>query len=303
MTLRFFIASLFFFSLSINAKEIAITFDDAPKFGTSIMSGQERTDKIIQGLKAENVEDALFFVTTSNITKENNGIERLKQYTNAGFHLANHSHSHQSANKTPLNEYIADIALAKNILKQFDNLLPYLRFPYLHYGKDQKAIEALQAGIAQLGYQNGYVTIDNFDWYINGLLVDAKSQDKTIDWQQAEKLYVDILWKAIKFYDDIAQQTLGRSPKHVLLLHENDAAALFLPALIRHIRQQGWKIISPQEAYQDPIAKIFPKTDYHKQGRVAAIAHSKGWLKEQLKHQYENAKALDDLMIKYRVVK
>ena len=70
----------------------------------------------------------------------------------------------------------------------------------------------------------------------------------------------------------MAKEVLGRSPKHVLLLHENDLAALFIKDLIKHIRESGGKIISPAEAYKDPIADFIPNVLMNNQGRIAAIA-------------------------------
>jgi len=106
----------------------------------------------------------------------------------------------------------------------------------------------------------------------------------------------------IEFYDDIAVSTLGRSPKHVLLLHENEIAALFIGDLIDRIRAKGWKIISPTEAYTDPIAEMYdPSYVLTGQGRVAAIAHSKGISESRLKNQNEDQSYLDNKAIEYGV--
>ncbi len=260
------------------------------------MTGAERTDKLIKVLQEAKVPDALFFVTTNNITEQNKN--RLKQYTLAGFHLANHSHSHTSANKLGANEYLGDAYKAHLILKDFGNRLPYHRFPYLHYGADITATERLQDGLSELGYKDGYVTVDNFDWAINSILVKAAEQKKTIDYAKASGLYVDTLEQSIEFYDAIAQRTLHRSPRHVLLLHENDAAALFLPDLVARLRSKGWKIISPQDAYKDSIAK---HKAFHKQGRVAAIAANKGIPETDLRHASENMEYLEALFNERKV--
>lgn len=276
-----------------SAGKIALTFDDAPTGDSALMSGEERTQRLIAALKNSAVPDALFFVKTDAVTPSSN--KRLNSYTKAGFHLANHSHSHRSANKIPPEEYLQDIAKAQRVLSEYKNVLPFHRFPYLHYGADKAPIEQLQNGLAKLGYNNGYVTVDNYDWYMNALLVRAKEAGKEIDYQKAADLYVETLWQAIAFYDKIAQDSLGRSPKHVLLLHENDAAALFLSQLVERIRQEGWEVISPQEAYRDPIAEQFPAGLFHKQGRVAALAHSKGMPMEDLRHPAESEAYLDAL--------
>ena len=283
-------ASCALFALNSSAREIALTFDDAPLADTTLMTGAERTRKLIKVLKDAKVPDALFFVTTSNITEQSKS--RLTQYTQAGFHLANHSHSHSSASKLGVNDYLSDAYKAHLILKDFDNRLPYHRFPYLNYGADNTAIEKLQAGLNELGYKDGYVTVDNFDWAIDSILVKAAEEKKTIDYAKASALYVDTLEQAIEFYDAIARKTLKRSPRHVLLLHENDSAALFLPDLIARLQSKGWRIISPQEAYKDPISK---HKVFHKQGRVAGIAANTGVSEADLRHVSENMEYLEAL--------
>lgn len=298
LSLLFFV--LLCFTPITNAREIALTFDDAPTPDSALMSGVERTGKIIAALKEANVPDALIFVKAGYINPQT--AERLKQYTNAGFHLANHSFSHQSANQIGANAHAEDAYKAHLVLKPFKNVLNYYRFPYLHYGKDLAEINQLQGLLAELGYKDGYVTVDNFDWYISSLITKAKEEKKTVDYEKARDFYVNSLYESIEFYDAIAKKVLKRSPKHVLLLHENDAAALFVGDLVKHLRSKGWKIISPQQAYKDPIAKTFPQVVLHKQGRVAAIASGKGIPDAALRHPSENEQYLDQAFAKAGVI-
>jgi peptidoglycan/xylan/chitin deacetylase (PgdA/CDA1 family) len=269
-----------------SAREIALTFDDAPTPDSVLMTGGERTEKLIAALRSVQVEDAMFFIKADYINDETK--KRLLQYAGAGFHLANHSYSHRSAEKIANDDYLADVYRAHLLIKDLPNFLPYHRFPYLHSGKDEASIQYLRKELTQLDYRDGYVTVDNFDWYISALLTKAAEEKKIIDYAKARDFYVQSLMSSIEFYDAIAQKALKRSPRHVLLLHENDAAALFVDDLVIELRKQGWKIISPQKAYQDKIAKQFPKTAFYKQGRVAAIAASKGVPESELRHKSEN---------------
>ncbi len=273
--------------------EIAITFDDAPRADSAIMSGVKRTELIIKGLVESEVSDVLFFVTTGNIGDE--GEARLKRYVEAGHHLGNHSHNHISANKTSVNGFMEDIYQAYLILKDYNGTVPFFRFPYLHYGETNSSIQSIQKYLVELNYRNGYITVNNFDWYINSLLNKAKNERKIIDYEKFGDLYVDVLWEAIEFYDGIAIKSLGRSPKHILLLHENDTSALFISKLVRHIKAKGWKVISPEEAYTDAIAESLPNVLFHNQGRVAALANSLGATIESLQNVAENKEYLDAL--------
>jgi len=137
--------------------------------------------------------------------------------------------------------------------------------------------DAIRQALAERGYMNGYVTVDNYDRYLDRLWQTALREKKKIDYDKLRQIYLEHLWKSIAFYDQMARQAIGRSPKHVLLLHENDLAALYVDELVALLREKGWKIISPTEAYTDPIATNVPEVLLNNQGRVAAIAKANGY--------------------------
>lgn len=111
---------------------------------------------------------------------------------------------------------------------------------------------------------------------------------------------IGILIQRFKKHYRLAREVLGRSPKHILLLHENDLAALFIGDLISKIREEGWKIISPVEAYQDQIATMIPDTLQNNQGRVGAIAAARSY-KKPLSHPSENQEYIDRLYAENQV--
>lgn len=287
---------------SASAGEIALTFDDAPMSGSAWISGTQKTDMIIKHLQDADVPDAYFFVTTGNIGKQ--GKQRLQQYTDAGFHLASHSHSHKSLNKIDEVDYLSDFYKSHLLLKEYDNVLKLYRFPFLHHGNSLAKRQAVHSAFSELDYKIAYVTVDNYDWYLNSKARTAYKEGRSINIDQLRKLYLDTLWGAIEFYDDIAKKSLGRSPKHVLLLHENELAALFLGDLISMLQSKGWKIISPADAYTDPIANIeeAEKLEFNNQGRVAAIARSQGIEPRELVSPAEDEQYLDEQILKYGVI-
>lgn len=257
-------------------RQIAITFDDAPTADGPVFSGEERTRELLRALAAAEVEGAMFFVTTQNIGKAENGTERLAAYVAAGHVLANHSHSHPWLWKTGPEAYVADVERAASILTQHGGAAPYFRFPFLDEGRTRDARDAVRGWLSSNGLRNGYVTIDNYDWYMNALFAEVSNKGGLVDREALREAYVDILLKGVEFYDDLSLEALGRSPAHVLLLHENDLAAMFVDDLVRALRERGWEIIPAEEAYRDPIAEILPETLFNGQGRVAAIAHANG---------------------------
>ena len=84
-----------------------------------------------------------------------------------------------------------------------------------------------------------------------------------------------MIWDTMLYYDEKSIEMLKRSPKHMLLLHENDLAAICLETLITKITSNGWKIITPNIAIQDEIFKARPMTLFNNNGQIAALYHEK----------------------------
>ena len=282
-------------------KRIAITFDDAPIHDGPLFSGTERTRQLMAALKAAKVPQAAIFVTTGNIRGPADE-ERLRAYAAAGHVLANHSHGHRRLSRVGPQAYLADIDRAASTLKGFPNVRPWFRFPFLNEVGDEAARDAVRAGLSARGLANGYVTIDTWDWALIDLVRKAKAAGREIDMAALRELYLEMMLSAVRTYDGIAVEHLGRSPAHVLLAHENDLAALFIDDLVAALRQKGWTVISADEAYRDPIAAITPDTMHLRNGRVAALAAVKGVPPERLADRFHDEKLLK-LLFDQRVMR
>ncbi|WP_299743195.1 polysaccharide deacetylase family protein [uncultured Tateyamaria sp.] len=257
-------------------REIALSFDDAPRGDGQLLDGRTRTVMLIQALERAGVEGAGFFVLTGQIAETDGGSERIAAYQAAGHVLANHTHTHPSLNRTEADAFLADVDLAAEVLSEFGGSIDLFRFPYLREGDTKAKHAAVRDGLAERGLRNAYVTVDNYDWYLQALVDEAVSAGHPLDRAALGQLYVDVLVDAVEFYDAVAKRALGRSPRHILLLHENDLAALFVDDLVIRLRELGWTIISVDDAYEDDIANQQPDTLFHNQGRVAALAHAAG---------------------------
>ena len=261
----------------MNGPQIALTFDDATRGPGPFFDGPERTQKLVDALRRADVEEAMFFVTTRNVDRQGeSGAARIQAYTDAGHALGNHSHSHQWLSRSDTDAYIADLDLAEQQMASFENVQPFYRFPFLDEGRNVEKRDRLREALTERGLRNGYVTVDTYDWYLDLLAKEAKEAGRELDIGELRSLYVDVLVSGTEFYDAMAQKALGRSPRHILLLHENDLSALFIGDLVAELRKRGWTIIPATAAFADPIAELEPDTLFLGQGRIAAIAHEAG---------------------------
>jgi peptidoglycan/xylan/chitin deacetylase (PgdA/CDA1 family) len=264
-----------FFTLPAYAtnQQIALTFDDAPRPDTAYFNSSQRNQYLLKHLAKHKVT-AMFFVTTKHMTDGRE--QRLDDYQQYGQLLGNHSHSHDSANRTSITEFLLDAEQAHKTLSQYSHYRPFFRFPYLHHGETQNKLEGLRTGIKKLGLQQGFVTVDNYDWYLDSLLQQATKTKLDLPLEKWRKVYIQHLIRSVSFSQQMAIKYLGRPVKQILLLHENDLAALFIGDLINTLQSQGWEFISPIEAFQDPLTQTLPNTLFNGQGRIAALAAEKG---------------------------
>jgi peptidoglycan-N-acetylglucosamine deacetylase len=253
---------------------LALTFDDAPRESSAHLDGTTRAARLIAELSAAKVPQVAFFCNTERF--DASGRARIESYAEAGHLIANHSHSHLDLHRVGAARFLEDMRVADETLRGIPNLRKWLRFPFLHEGKTIEERDSMRIALRQMEYFSAYVTMDNYDWYMDSLFQEAVRAGKTIDHEKLRNAYVDLLAESIEFYDGLAREQLGRSPRHVLLLHENDLAALFIGDLIARLRRDGWEIISPELAYADPIAAIEPDTLALGQGRIVAIAEQNG---------------------------
>ncbi len=260
-------------------KRIALSFDDAPRGAGAFLDPDARAKKLTAALKQAGVKQAVFFVNPGNIGKpgHGDGAANLDRYVKAGHVLANHSWSHPRLGSTDADAYLADLDRAEAWLKARPGYRPWFRFPFLDEGgKDKVKRDAIRAGLKARGLINGYVTAESSDWNIESLTIAARQAGKTIDMKALRDLYAESHVEAAEFYNALAVRTLGRSPAHVMLLHETDIAALFIGDLVRGLKAKGWTIISADEAYADPLRDAAPDTPHAQGTLIEALAWEKG---------------------------
>jgi peptidoglycan-N-acetylglucosamine deacetylase len=240
-------------------KRIALSFDDAPRGQGAFLDAEVRPLLLIAALRQANVPQAVFFSNPGRIDASNQAEEQLRNYARAGHVLANHTATHPSLSDVTADRFLADIDAAEQWLRPEIGYRPWFRFPQLDEGgKDGAKRDSVRAGLKARGLRNGYVTADGWDWYLESLTIKAKKDGKRMDQRALRDLYVETHVQAADFADNLARKTLGRSPAHVLLLHETDLAALYLEDLASALRADGWTIISADEAYRDPMGSEKP---------------------------------------------
>ncbi len=258
-------------------KRIALSFDDTPRFEGALYSDDERSIRLIAALHEGDVKQAAFFINPGKLMEKPGGKARIAAYVAAGHVIANHTFSHPQLRDTDTQIYINNIRAAADWLDGRKGNRPWFRFPFLDEGgKDKVKRDAIRGALDEMGLRNGYVTVDASDWFYDAEFGKAMNAGKTVNMDALKALFVESHVGAAAAYDRIAREALGRSPAHVMLLHESDLTVLALPDLIAALKAEGWEIITADEAYADPIANEMPDVPYSQGTIIEMIAWERG---------------------------
>lgn len=248
------LAVLPFSPIAVNASgpAVAFSFDDGfdPRHNAQAV---EQNLAILSALDDAGVHAILF--PAGHIVDSPQGLALVHAWGAAGHAIGNHSYSHSNlaSDAVSLSAYIADAARNQALLEDQPGWVKRFRFPYLKEGDTAEKRDGFRNWLAESGYASGAVSIDASDWYYNTRFLRWHRAHPDADTTPFRDAYLAHLLDRAQYYDGLSRQVLGRSVKHVLLLHTNAINADFLPDIIAMFRAQGWNIVSPQDAYADPV--------------------------------------------------
>jgi peptidoglycan-N-acetylglucosamine deacetylase len=257
------------------AQTISFTFDDGFDPRTA---GDAATlnAQMLAALRDQSITTMLFPAGRRVDSPE--GLRLVAQWAAAGHAIGNHSYAHRSfgARQTTVAEFTEDVERADRLLAGMRGWTKMLRFPYLKEGDTAEKRDQLRRWMTERGYGHGYVSIDTSDWYYSQRFVAWRARDAGASVTEFRDVYLEHLWNRATYYDRLAREVTGRSPAHVMLLHTNALNAAFLGDVIAMFRRRGWTIVSPAEAFADPVYARHPTTVPAGESVIWALAKEAG---------------------------
>ncbi len=261
----------------LRSQSVALTFDDGPRLDQQVrMDAAGKNRAILAALRGAKVSSVLFVAGRRVDSPE--GLALTRAWGEDGHRIANHSYAHRyfHSEAATLAGFETDLLKNEDLLQGLPNYTRWFRFPFLKEGDTAAKRDGARAFLAAHGYRNGHVSIDASDWYYDQRLQVRLGQEPNADLGPYRKAYLDHLWDRAQYYQGLARAVLGRDVKHVLLLHHNLVNALFLPDVIRMFRGKGWTIVSPSEAYDDPVYRLEPDVLPAGESLLWSLAKEKG---------------------------
>lgn len=245
------------------AEGVALTFDDLPTMSLTPDApyASVTTKALLDGLRRHHLP-ATGFAIGERLEGDGGRAHTVlvNRWLAAGMEVGNHTYSHESLNKIPVEQYIADVARADAILKPLlaARRLPlrWFRHPYLETGLTVEARRTFETWLTGHGYRVAPVTMENSDYVFALPYDDAVLRHDRPEAERIRRAYLDHTARAVAWYRRAAFQLLGRRPDFVFLLHATRLNADSLNQLAAILRRNDLHVVTLDRAMRDPAYRI-----------------------------------------------
>jgi len=259
---------------SVRAQSIALTFDDGPDMADSTgMDAAQRNAAILRQLAAAHIKSILF-VTRTDADPARNAL--IRAWGDAGHEIGNHTATHPDFDRLSLEAFEQELLVCDAAIRDMPGFKRRFRFPYLKEGNTAAKRDGFREFLDAQGYQPGPVSVDASDWYYNQRLLARLHKLPHADRLPYRDAYLQHLFGRAQYYDGLSRAVLGRSARHVLLLHHNLINALFIGDVVQMFREKGWTVIDAETAFQDPLYAMRPDIVPAGESILWALAKQKG---------------------------
>ena len=237
-------------------RQVSITIDDLP-LGSNldVMTNISRT--LLKKILSSGVP-AIAFVVESRVQKSGEVEQRtalLKEWSDAGIELGNHTFSHPNFAETSLSDYEKDVIagepISKKILKERGRKLRYFRFPFLTTGPTLEAKREFERFLKTRGYRIAPVTLDSKDYIFATAYAAAKKRGDKKMVRQIQQDYIAYLDQAFSFYEECSRRLFGREIPQIIRIHAMDITKDTYEFLIAMLKNRGYEFVSLDTALKD----------------------------------------------------
>jgi peptidoglycan/xylan/chitin deacetylase (PgdA/CDA1 family) len=251
---------------SSRQRQVAVTIDDLPLVSVTRIDAadkRELTRKLLAGITARRIPAVGFvneyglysFRSENEGAPDENGVQLLKMWLDAGLELGNHTFAHVDLHKVPPDAYQRDILRGElvtgRLMQEKGQRLRYFRHPYLHTGLDLETKEQVERFLVQREYRIAPITIENHDWAFAAAYSRAVQKSDQVMMRRIGTEYLSFTKRVFEHNEALSRGLFGREIKQILLLHANALNADYFPELGRMIASRGYSFISLDEALRD----------------------------------------------------
>ncbi len=250
--------------------KVALTFDDLPRNGT-LPTGARESDfarDTIKVLKKHRIPPSYGFINARQLERNPDGAKALQIWVDGGHPLASHTYTHLDLTKNSVEDFQREILRNEPALEL---LMPegkkvggdkhdwrWFRYPYLHEGETLEKRRAVRAFLAGNGYRIAQTTLDFEDYFWNSAYARCLNNKDEASIQWLRESYRTAARELTRYQVQNSRAVFGRDIHHVLLLHLGAFSSHILPDLFQILDEEGFEIVTLEEAQSDPAYDYDP---------------------------------------------
>jgi peptidoglycan-N-acetylglucosamine deacetylase len=264
--------------------KVALTFDDLPLNG-ALPLGKKPSDfarDTIEVLKKHRIPASYGFINAIQLERNPDGAKALQTWVAGGHPLANHTYNHLDLTKNSIEDFQREILRNEPALEL---LMPpgkkiqkgkhewrWFRYPYLHEGDTLEKRRAVRTFLANNDYRIAQTTLDFEDYLWNSAHARCwqNKDEDSIAWLRQS--YRTAAREFIRFGRDNSRTVFGRDIHHVMLLHLGSFSSHILPDLFRILDEEGFEIVTLEEAQSDAAYDYDPDFAEARGGTLVELA-------------------------------
>ncbi|MGE0453947.1 MAG: polysaccharide deacetylase family protein [Vicinamibacteria bacterium] len=246
---------------------MAVTIDDLPAPVSGVPDNSPAalralTERLLASL-ARHAVPAVGFVNEGKLFLEGEAAaaaaqrtDLLRVWLDAGLELGNHTYSHRSLNRLPLEEFETDVlrgeAVTRPLMRERGRELRYFRHPFLQVGLELDKRRAFEDFLKRHAYTVAPVTIDDDDYVFAAVYADALRRGDAETARRVAEAYPIYMESVFAFVEGVSRGLFGREIPQVLLIHTNALNADHFEAVARIAERRGYAFVPLAAALADP---------------------------------------------------
>jgi peptidoglycan/xylan/chitin deacetylase (PgdA/CDA1 family) len=259
--------------------KVALTFDDLPINGqvpTGVTLTRITRDTVAV-LKKHRIPASYGFINARMLEGDPDGAEALKAWVAAGHPVGNHTYTHIDLTRNPLEDFQRNILQNEPALQL---LTPagskhdwrWFRYPFLHEGDTLEKRRAVRAFLAANGYRIAQTTLDWEDYIWNSSYARCLDRKDSASIEWLVESYRTAARDFMRFQRANSRAIFGRDIHHVMLLHLGAFSARILPELFELLDEEGYDVVTLEEAQRDPAYDYDPDFAHPRGGTLVELA-------------------------------
>ncbi len=237
-------------------RQIALSIDDVP--GVNVQSSDGSASRLLLRLDSLHIPVCIF-INEKNEESINaaTGHSALEQWIARDYMtIGNHSYSHPDLSKVGTKAFLDNVdrgaVLCTNLAKKYHKDFHYFRFPYNDCGVDSLQQDTMRRALQERGYSIAPFSLESADYAYNDVYVHRWQLGDSVGARAVAQSYLHYTVAILLFIDSVATANGSSNLRHIYLCHDNALNRDYLPELVRHIQDLGFRFVSFDSAVQDP---------------------------------------------------